>query len=150
LISAKNAIEQLQNFFRKISNANAIKKFEISECKFLGNVFAALLDDMNTPASLGNVFKIVNEISIDSLGESQKPELHREFSTIIYCLGLNLDEENGIIEVPESVKTSGDSRGKGKQSHDFLGAERLRQELSNIGWVVKGSQNIYTIKKRDF
>jgi hypothetical protein len=42
LIAAKNALWKLQNFFRKILNVDAIKKFEVSDWKFLGNAFAAL------------------------------------------------------------------------------------------------------------
>ncbi|MDR1457527.1 MAG: cysteine--tRNA ligase [Puniceicoccales bacterium] len=147
LVAAKNAIEKLQIFFHKIAPGRDVQRFEISEWKFLENAFSALLDDMNTPACLGSVFKLINETSLESLDEEQKHGLHREFSTIMYCLGLCLDDREQDIEVPEEIKKLAESRWQAKRSKNFIEADKLRQELSDQGWTVKDSSTTYTIEK---
>jgi cysteinyl-tRNA synthetase len=102
---------------------------------------------MNTPACLGSFFKLINETSLESLEEEQKYGLHKEFSTIMYCLGLRLDDKEQGVEVPEEIKRLAESRWQAKQSKNFIEADRLRQELSNYGWTVKDSPSTYTIEK---
>ncbi|MDR2778700.1 MAG: cysteine--tRNA ligase [Puniceicoccales bacterium] len=149
LVAAKNAVEKLQRFFHEISPTWNVKKFEIAEWKFLKNAFFALLDDMNTPACLGNIFKLVNEVSFESLNEKQKNELCEEFSTVMYCLGLRLDDKDQDVEIPEKIKILAEARWQARRSKNFVEADRLRQELSNHGWIVKDSPTTYTIEKNE-
>jgi cysteinyl-tRNA synthetase len=147
LVAAKNATEKLQNFFKKFPNSHGVQKFEIQEWKFFKNAFDALLDDMNTPACLGNIFKVINEVTPDSLDEPQKAELFKEFSTIIYCLGLRLDDTEKCIEIPEEIKALAAARWQAKQSKNFTEADRLRQKLLKQGWNINDSKNTYSIEK---
>lgn len=113
----------------------------------MGNAFSALLDDMNTPACLGSIFKLINETSLESLDEEQKHGLYKEFSTVMYCLGLRLDDNEQDVEIPEEIRKLAKLRWQAKQSKNFIEVDRLRQELSNYGWTVKDSSPTYTIEK---
>ncbi|MDR1413969.1 MAG: cysteine--tRNA ligase [Puniceicoccales bacterium] len=147
LVAAKNALEKLQKFFAKISNKNAIQKFEIDTWEFFGDAFEALLDDMNTPECLGNIFKKINEIDLDILGGRGRLNLSEEFSTLMYCLGLALDEIKTDVEIPENIKILASSRWKAKIDKNFTEADRLRQELLRLGWNINDSRENYAIEK---
>ncbi|MDR1595965.1 MAG: cysteine--tRNA ligase [Puniceicoccales bacterium] len=147
LVAAKNAVEKLQNFFEKISDGSGVQKFEISDWKFFGEAFEALIDDMNTPACLGGIFRLINDIPIEELNGQQRLELHREFSTLMYCLGLPLNDKNENVEIPENIKRLAAERWVAKQSKNFAEADRIRLELLDHGWNVNDSKDTYTVER---
>ncbi|MDR1401514.1 MAG: cysteine--tRNA ligase [Puniceicoccales bacterium] len=147
LVAAKNALGKLQKFFAKISDGSGIQKFKITVWEFFGDAFESLLNNMNTPECLGNIFKKINEIDSGTLGDDQKSNLSREFSTLMYCLGLTLDEKEADVEVPENVKILAGKRWKAKTSKNFTEADKLRQELLELGWNMSDSRESYTIEK---
>jgi cysteinyl-tRNA synthetase len=149
LAAAKNAIEKLQAFFTKVYPLGEVKRFEIRKWQFLGNAHEALLDDMNTPLCLGNVFKVVNEIAVDSLDKPGREILSREFSTIMYCLGLRLDDRPKQEDVPEEIRKIAEERWQLKLAKDFAKADQLRRDLIELGWAINDSREGYLIEKID-
>jgi cysteinyl-tRNA synthetase len=147
LIAAKNAIERLQNFMEKISNNQEIRKFDIKEWRFFGPAFSALLDDLNTPASIGNVFKIVNEFPVDAADDSTKTAMFEEFSTIMHCLGLRLNDGKEAVSIPDEIKSMGEKRWIAKEMKNFSEADRLRDEMAKLNWIVEDTKDKYIIRK---
>ncbi|MDR1433399.1 MAG: cysteine--tRNA ligase [Puniceicoccales bacterium] len=147
LEAAKNATGRLRNFFNKISNGAPVQRFAIAEWEFFGDAFAALLDDINTPACLGSIFKVINESTVEALDGMQKSKLAGEFSTLMYCLGLQLDDAEASIEIPEKIQKVAADRWNAKQSKNFQEADLLRRQLLDSGWVINDTKDNYSIEK---
>jgi cysteinyl-tRNA synthetase len=147
LIAARNAIERLQNFAGKISDGQVIKKFEIAEWKFFKHAFSTLLDDLNIPTSLGAIFKAINEISVEAMDSATKFAMFAEFSTIMYCLGLQLTDPEASVGIPENVKILAEARWKAKLAKNFPEADRLRLEITDMGWTIDDTRESYVVRR---
>jgi cysteinyl-tRNA synthetase len=147
LVAAKNAIEKLQNFFERAAMDLKIQKFDIDGWNFFGTAFSCLCDDMNIPGCLGNVFKTINEVPVENLDDSIKWKLFREFSTLMYCLGLRLNDAEADIRVPDTVKRLAVDRWKAREDKNFAESDRLRREVRDLGWIIGDTRDGYTIEK---
>ncbi|MDR3144241.1 MAG: cysteine--tRNA ligase [Puniceicoccales bacterium] len=142
LVAAKNALEKLRNFAKTFQQKCPPQRFEIGEWKFFGAAFGALMDDLNTPECLGNIFKAMNGIRGEMRQQSQ---LFGEFSTIMYCLGLRLTGEEKSVEIPAHIAQLADARWRAKISGDFKESDRLRRELQTSGWLVSDGKDSYAL-----
>jgi cysteinyl-tRNA synthetase len=102
---------------------------------------------MNTPGCLGNVFKTINEVSVEDLGVGRREEMFREFSTVMHCLGLRLDDGGPDVQIPDFVKKLAADRWRAREEKNFAESDRLRLEARNLGWAIGDAKDGYTIEK---
>jgi len=105
-------------------------------------VYAALLDDLNTPAAFGALFTIVNRgnAGIDRAA----------FDAVINVIGLNLDITAAAkAEAPENVRTLAEKRWAAKQAKDFAAADKLRAEIAATGWAMLDRKEGFELKKAE-
>ncbi len=94
--------------------------------------FEALADDFNTPRALAAVFDWVREAnrSASAAGDADLREM-------LGVLGLeNLLEPDGV-RVPPEVQELVDARERARAARDYADADRLREQLREIGWEVR-------------
>jgi len=94
--------------------------------------FAALADDFNTAAALAVAFEWVREANRHegSLGDADLREM-------LAVLGLaNLLDSDAPV-APENVRELLESRERARTARDFAEADRLRDEIGALGWVVR-------------
>jgi cysteinyl-tRNA synthetase len=94
--------------------------------------FAALADDFNTAAALAVAFEWVREANRHdgSLGDADLREM-------LDVLGLaNLLDSDATV-APENVRALLDARERARAARDFAEADRLRDEIGALGWVVR-------------
>ncbi len=102
--------------------------------------FAALEDDLNTPAALGALFTVVNRgpAGVDAA----------LFDRAMFALGLTLDAPAAAkAEAPAEVKALADRRWAAKQARDFAAADALRKEIAATGWTMLDRKDGYSLEK---
>lgn len=109
-------------------------------------------DDLNTPKALSVLWGVLR----DSKKTKQFLDLINEFDRI---LALDLDVENirEILEnkekefseeLPEDIKELIAKRTKARVNKDWTESDRLRDELTSLGYTVKDSKEGMTIEKQ--
>lgn len=104
--------------------------------------FDGLLDDLNTPEALGQVFTAMKGIKPAELSAE---DARREFlglSVIMAALGLQLPvvEDEAEVDAPAEIVEMAQARWQAKQDKDWGEADRLRDELAAAGWEIKDTK----------
>ncbi|HEX2101763.1 MAG TPA: DALR domain-containing protein, partial [Candidatus Synoicihabitans sp.] len=101
-------------------------------------VFAALDDDLNTPAALGALFTIVNRghAGIDAA----------EFDRVMFALGLDLHAAPPKAEAPAEVTALAERRWTAKAAKDWKVADTLRAEITAAGWQMLDRKDGYSLE----
>jgi cysteinyl-tRNA synthetase len=149
-----NGMHAADNALRKLIKCDEILSGECSSSEqfypeawmFLGDAHGALLDDLNVPLCLGNLFKTLSNTDVGGLDVEQKLIFAREFATLKYALGLRLTREE--ITVPSKVRDLANARWEAKMRKDYTLADELRIEIEATGWSVCDSQSGFEIIKK--
>jgi cysteinyl-tRNA synthetase len=111
----------------------------------------ALTDDLNTPAALGEIFRVIRSVAdADPDPESAKASL-RELATIAYALGLEIyaGSDGSAPDAPPNVRKLAETRWDAKSAKDWDTADALRAEINAAGWEVEDNRDGYALIKRD-
>jgi cysteinyl-tRNA synthetase len=94
--------------------------------------FQALADDFNTPAALARLFEWVREANRagSGVGDADLREMLE-----VLALGNLLDVQRS--EAPPEALELLDSRERARAARDFERADRLREQLRELGWEVR-------------
>jgi len=100
-------------------------------------VLAALREDLNAPAALGELFSAVN----------RGPALlnREEFDQVMAVLGLQLEEP--AAAAPPAVAALAERRWAAKQAKDFKAADGLRGEIAAAGWSMLDRKDGYKLER---
>ncbi len=107
-------------------------------------VFAALSDDLNTPAALGALF-----LAINGLPPARATQADRAaFERVMFALGLDLAASGGPGEaaLPAAVVDLANRRWEAKLAKDFAAADALRRELAAAGWSMLDGKEGYKLE----
>ena len=104
--------------------------------------FEALADDFNTPRALAAVFEWVGEAnrSSERVGEAAgEPVGNADLREMLDVLALAnlLDPE--AVEVPAEARRLAEAREAARLARDYAEADRLRDQLRELGWEVRDS-----------
>ena len=110
---------------------------------------AALSDDLNTADALTAVFELVRELNImcnDAHTSKEQLQAGSEcFEELISVLGLLYERKEEAI--PQEVLDLVAKRAEARKAKDFAEADRLREEIKNLGYAVKETRQGVEIKK---
>jgi len=109
--------------------------------------FEALENDLNTPDSLGRIFTAIKSLDVGSLAPDRARRERFGFHRVLAALGLVLPPVGGDepVEAPEEVATLAERRRAAKAAKDWPEADRLREEISSLGWEVKDTREGYEL-----
>jgi cysteinyl-tRNA synthetase len=133
LHAAESALKTLRAFGPKLTATGG------TDAESFGAVFAALRDDLNTPAALGALFSIVNRgpANIDA----------NAFTKVLFALGLKLDAPAAPkSEAPANVAALAEKRWAAKAAKDFAAADALRKEIAAAGWSMLDRKDGYSLE----
>jgi len=131
LDGAENAYKKLKN---KVLNLNNIGEIDNEIFEDFNNEFKSYLeDDLNT----ANAVSIIYEVLKSECNDKTKLELIKEFDKVL-SLDLTKKEEKIINE--EFVKEKIEERKIAKQNKDFEKADKIREELLNMGIIIKDTR----------
>lgn len=132
LHAAEKALGHLRTF------RTALQSVSAPGTETFASVFAALEDDLNTPAALGALFSIVNR----GLGTVDASAFER----VLFVLGLNLETPaTPEISIPATVTALAEKRWADKQAKDFVSADALRKEIASKGWSMLDGKDGYKL-----
>ena len=130
---AKNTLKSIKNLASEHKNGTAVVDTSAYEAEFLESIN----DDLNMPRAIATVLKMLKEERSKNVYATLE-----KFNTV---LGLNLEEEN---QIPAEVQEKAEARWQAKKNKDFATADALRQEIDNLGYVVKDTREGYQILKK--
>lgn len=91
-----------------------------------------IYNDLNTPQALALIWTLLKD---EKISDNDK------YATIIsfdIVLGLNLREaKNESVTIPENVKILMEARASARLTHNFTESDRLRDEISKLGYLIK-------------
>ena len=105
--------------------------------------FEALLENLNVPRALGEVFKAAGEIEKAPL--SATAEDYTGLLVILEALGLRLPER-GAVEVPDEIRAIAEARLEARAGKDWAKSDELRDQLAALGWTVKDAKGAYELE----
>jgi cysteinyl-tRNA synthetase len=103
----------------------------------------ALMNNLNVPQALGELFRQCGEIEKSS--GLATPADAAGFYQLLTALGLSLPEEE-TAEIPEEIRKLAEERMQARAQKDFAESDRLRDALRDAGWVVKDVAGGYELE----
>ncbi len=105
----------------------------------------ALADDFNTPRALAEAFELVSEANrepVEGAGTA--------LAEMLELLGLgSLAEAGGEPQAGEAVRALLEEREAAREERDFERADRIRDQLAELGWEVRDSATGARLIRRD-
>ncbi len=148
LKAAEKGLQRLHTALETLEKINAGKKnsFQVQELR--EKCYAAMNDDFNSPVMIAHLFDGVKQINNlvagkESLASNDLALLKKTYNELVYdVLGLRTEEkkqENGLSG--KLIETLLKIRQQAKQNKDFATADRIRDELNEMGVIVKDTKD---------
>ncbi|MDR0678827.1 MAG: cysteine--tRNA ligase [Puniceicoccales bacterium] len=117
------------------------EKFEI-----LAAFWEALLDDLNAPKALGEIFLHIKRSKIDAMGPAAAGRELAEWRRLYYAFGLPWsDPKNEEITPTEEILALAQKRQSARTEKNFVQSDQLRDELAARGWRVEDGADGYRL-----
>ena len=131
LDGAENAYKKLKN---KVLNLNNVGEIDNTKYEEFNNQFKRCLeDDLN----IANALSLVYEVLKSDINDATKYKLINDFDKVL-SLDLTKKEEKSIDE--EFIKNKIEERNNAKANKDYQTADKIREELLNMGIVLKDTR----------
>jgi len=139
LENSKKSLQRLREIISKLDKTGKenIKNIDLAFNEFLG----FLNDDLNVPRALSYMWEILRD---DRLKGIDKYEIVLKIDNIF---GLDLGKEEKIV-VPEKVKKLADLREKLRKEKEWEDADKIRQKINKLNYVLEDTERGYKIKKK--
>jgi len=143
LEAAKSTLERLENFVRRLSNADGTSGNE--ELKALisrvqNDFEAAMDDDLNISVALAALFDFIREVNnlLDKNQVSKQEakeirELVLRFDSVLGVIGETCEEEELPKEAEELIRM----REEARKTKDWKAADELREQLKAMGIIIE-------------
>jgi len=129
LKSAQNAYNRLKNIIPELKDDGKINK------QYLGKFENAIADDMDMPKAIAVLWNLLRDENANGKVETIKK------MDLVFGLDLLKKDE---IKIPEDVQKLMEQRQQARENQDWEEADRLREEIEEIGVTVKDEKRIYT------
>ncbi len=120
---------------------------EVQEGASFQGAFEALQNDLNTPDALGRIFSTAKTLKVGSLSADEAIRELLGLHRVLAALGLLLPshEEEKSIEVPAEIVEKAESRRQAKLEKNWAEADRLRDEITAMGWKLTDTKEGYEL-----
>ena len=160
IIQAKNALERLytarDNAAFALDHAedrhmNEAEAAFAERCKgFMDRFDDAMCDDMNTSEAMGVLFEYVREMNT-ALADANKP-CKAAIEAALSALNTMAHDILGLLmhdadTTPEEIKALVQARVDAKKAKNFAEADRLRDEVLKLGYVIEDTPKGPKVKK---
>lgn len=133
LDAARVAIGRIDEWIARIKNHLPGSEPGPEAQRFLEKFGEALAEDLNVPKALGILFEFIHETNRLMDQGASVPGLYAAWQRADQILALEELEE----ALPPEIQALLDRRAEARKNKDFSGSDKLRQELDQLGWMVK-------------
>ncbi len=109
----------------------------------------AMDDDLNTADALASIFELVREINTMLIDENttagELKEASRVFDELTGVLGLIYNREKD--ELPQEILKLAEERKEARKNKDFALADKLRDKITEQGYIIEETRQGTIIKK---
>jgi cysteinyl-tRNA synthetase len=110
--------------------------------------FESLLDDLNVPRALGQLFTVVNGTDPATVAPAEAVQTRAGLRFLLGVLGLELPPAaEPPPDVPPEVRALADQRWAVRLAKDWATADALRAQLTALGWTMRDGKENYTLAK---
>ena len=148
LDAARKALGRLRDLKEKLGSIPEGSADSLEDVGPFRPVIDALLNDLNTPDALGQLFTIAKQLQkgFDELDEDSLQAARRGFAHCLFALGLRLEAPAApTAEIPEHIEKLAEERWQAKQNKEWARSDELRDEIVREGWKVTDSKEGYTL-----
>ncbi len=142
LEALQGAQRSLERAKEKVSQMNPEKGSPLEE--YRAEFREALNDDLNTPKALEVFWNLLKD---PEKREEDKMATVKEFDQV---LGLDLTKDERVLEeheIPEEIKELAEKREEKRRNREFEKADKIREEISSMGYQIEDTKNGYKIRK---
>jgi cysteinyl-tRNA synthetase len=135
--ASKTALERLRMAVFNLGDAGDAE----AEVTFIARMMEKLNDDLNFPQALALLFELMRADLPSAIKKATVLKFDEAF-------GLLLGEwKPARVEIPDNVQAIADARWAAKVGKNWAQADRLRGELTVLGWVMKDGKDSFTLEK---
>ncbi len=149
LQAAEKGMERLLKAAAKIESLPVSETSSVNIPELSANCYAAMADDMNSPIAIAYLFDGVKMINAIAEGKAticatDKITLNKLFSTFLFDIfGLKADVQSNAANsevLNDVVALLMKLRGEAKANKDWATSDKIRNELSAIGFEIKDTK----------
>lgn len=158
MAAAKTSLERLYNCRENLKRALEAASSEQAATPEAEALFAkrkqqfidAMEDDLNTADALAAIFELVRELNTMAADpETSRMQLEKGKTLLEELCGvmgfLNRSEDDAL---PPDVQALAEQRAAARKAKDFAAADRLRDEIIALGWVIEETRQGTKIYKK--
>ena len=148
LAGARSALGKLSKFAAALEKQAAGTEAAPRLTAAVQPAWEALLDDLNVPKALGQLFTLVNGTAPASLGPAAAADTLagvRWLTGSVLGLVLPPAAEPATAEIPPEIRALAEQRWAARTARDWSAADTLRAELTARGWEMKDGKEGYTL-----
>ena len=136
LDAAQTALDRMRVNFMALGEASVPP-----DADFVARFMAMLNDDLNFPHALALAYELLKSELAPGLKKATLLKFDEAF-------GLGLGHwVPKTVDVPDAVRSVADLRWAARNAKDWTEADRLRGELTALGWTMKDGKDSYTLAK---
>ena len=139
LENSKKSLQRLREIISKLDKTGKKNKKNIDLA--FGEFLGFLDDDLNVPRALSYMWEILRD---NRLKDIDKYEIVLKIDKI-FSLDLGKEEK---ITIPEKVKKLADLREKLRKQKEFEEADKIRQRINKLNYILEDTGRGYKIKKK--
>ncbi len=146
LQAAEKGFARLSEAMNNLDKINASNESDVNISEFEEKCYGALSDDLNSPILIANLFdavKMINNLIAGNSKISAKDLAHfKHLMQLFVCdiLGLNIETDQSSNEgdkLDDVMQLLLQLRSDAKENKDWGTADKIRNELNNLGFVIK-------------
>lgn len=152
---AQKAYEKLLHRYMLLAKEDEkeVSTLDPAALDYARDFFEGISTDLNTAQAVSVMWNLIGDETVDA---QSKKTLLLEFDAV---LGLGLNQAEEIIaqilksrsekteEVPAEVRQKIEEREAARKNKDFATADKIRDELLNMGWVIEDTAHGFVIRK---
>ncbi|MDB6080467.1 MAG: cyss: cysteine--trna ligase, partial [Akkermansiaceae bacterium] len=144
LSGAREAMAKLAKGAKTLAaKAPAEARFDAVDFGPFQSAWDALNDDLNTAGALGGLFTGLRDAA--KLEGDEAAKALAAFNRVLRALGLVLPEEEPEAEVPAEIRALAEERWAVRSAKDWAQADAMRQQLAELGWIMKDGKDGYDL-----
>ncbi len=93
------------------------------------------------------MFSAMKKADVSAMNPQTALETRRAFHFMLNAFGIILPAEEAAQDAPAEVKALAEQRWQAKQDKNWAEADRLRGEVTALGWTIKDRKDGYDLVK---